>query len=595
MTSRRFDTTWGALPDGDGARFRLWAPGVEDLGVEVGGRDVRMKPAGDGWFEAHAPAAAGDSYRFVLPDGTRVPDPAARAQMEGVHGPSRLVDPAAYDWTVDSPARPWEEAVIHEIHVGTFTEEGTFAAAAERMPYLAELGVTGVEIMPVAQFEGARGWGYDGVLLYAPHPAYGTPEDMKRMVEAAHRAGLMVLLDVVYNHFGPEGNYLGAYAPDFFDADRHTPWGAGIDYTREAVRRFCVENALHWLEEYDLDGLRLDAIDHIHDPSDPEILVEVARRIREVRGNRPTWLTTEDNRNVTHLHERGGEPLYDGEWNDDLHNAAHVLATHESEGYYGDFADNPWDHYARALSEGFAYQGETGPGGKARGRPSGHLPPQVFVDFLQNHDQVGNRAMGERLTTLAPDPMLEALQTIHLLSPHIPLLFMGEEYGETRPFLFFTDFHGELADAVREGRRHEFQAFSGFVDEDDLRSIPDPNAEATFTASKLDWEAAEEEMGQACRARVQSLLRIRREHVVPRLAGTGAHAGRIVEVDPGAIAVDWRLDGALWQVRANLGAFPRGMPLATGTLVDGPAPALGGELPPYGVVFYLDENPEEDA
>ena len=405
MTARRFETSWGALPDGDAVRFRLWAPGEPTLTLHLAGRDVPMTRSDDGWFEARVPAAPGEGYHFVLPEGNNVPDPAARAQMEGVHGSSRVVDPATYDWTVPSPRRPWEEAVIYEIHVGTFTAEGTFAAAAERMAYLAEFGITAVELMPVAQFDGDRGWGYDGVLLYAPHPAYGTPEDMKRLVEAAHAAGLMVLLDVVYNHFGPEGNYLSTYAPDFY-SERHTPWGDAIDFTEDAVRRFFIENALYWLEEFDLDGLRFDAVDHLDDRSETDILVEMAQRIRDVRGDRPTWLTTEDNRNVTHLHERdpdGSPRLYDGEWNDDLHNAAHVVATGETEGYYVEFADDPWGHYARALAEGFAYQGETSPGtGEARGEPSTHLPPAAFVDFLQNHDQIGNRAMGDRLITMTP-------------------------------------------------------------------------------------------------------------------------------------------------------------------------------------------------
>ena len=537
MTARRFETSWGALPEGDAVRFRLWAPGEPTLTLHLAGRDVPMTRSEDGWFEARVPATPGEGYHFVLPEGSNVPDPAARAQMEGVHGSSRVVDPAAYDWTVPSPLRPWEEAVIYEIHVGTFTEEGTFAAAAERMAYLAEIGVTAVELMPVAQFDGDRGWGYDGVLLYAPHPSYGTPEDMKRLVETAHAAGLMVLLDVVYNHFGPEGNYLSTYAPDFY-SERHTPWGNAIDFTEDAVRRFFIENALYWLEEFDLDGLRFDAVDHLDDRSETDILVEMAQRIREVRGDRPTWLTTEDNRNVTHLHVRapdGSPRLYDGEWNDDLHNAVHVVATGETEGYYVEFADDPWGHYARALAEGFAYQGETSPGtGEARGEPSTHLPPSAFVDFLQNHDQIGNRALGERLITLTPPPMLDALQAIHLLSPHIPLMFMGEEYDETEPFFFFTDFHGELAATVREGRRDEFSHFRMFVDAHDREAIPDPNEVETFLGSKLDWSKLEEEDAQAALARTRMLLKLRQEHVVPRVMSAGGDAGRIVEVEPGA-------------------------------------------------------------
>ena len=592
MTSRLFETSWGALPRADGrARFRLWAPGVEALQLWLEGEHRPMPAVGEGWFEVEAAAAPGAAYGYVMPDGAVVPDPAARAQAEGVSGPSRLVDPAGYRWTVPSPARRWEEAVIHEIHVGTFTEEGTFAAAAERMAYLADLGVTAVELMPVAQFEGARGWGYDGVLLYAPHPAYGTPEDMKRLVEAAHAAGLMVLLDVVYNHFGPEGNYLGAYAPDFYRDGLSTPWGDAIDFSETAVRRFYVENALYWLEEFDLDGLRLDAIDHIDDHTERDILVEIATAVRDRRGERPTWLTTEDNRNVTYLHEREGgrAPLFDGEWNDDLHNAVHVVATGETEGYYAGFAEDPWGLYARALAEGFAFQGEVAPDAEEpRGEPSAHLPPDAFVDFLQNHDQVGNRAMGDRLITLTSGRMLDALTAIHLLSPHVPLLFMGEEYGETRPFFFFTDFRGDLAQAVREGRRREFSAFPMFSDPEDREAIPDPNAPETFLGSKLDWSSLEREAAQATLARTRMLLALRREHLVPLLIGTGGHVGRVVEAEPGAVSVDWRLDGALWQMRANLGEAPRGMPRAAGDLVFGPAPGVGGELAPFGVVFYLD-------
>ena len=599
MTARRFDTSWGAVRQGDDVRFRLWGPGLDSLTLRLGEREVPMRALERGWFEAVEPASSGTPYGFILPDGEFVPDPAARAQAGDVHGPSLVVDPAEYAWSVESPARPWAEAVIHEIHVGTFTEEGTFEAAARRMPYLADLGITAVELMPVAQFEGERGWGYDGVLLYAPHPSYGTPGDMKAFVEAAHAAGLMVLLDVVYNHFGPEGNYINIFAPDFYGHGRSTPWGGAIDFTEAEVRRFYDENALFWLLEYDLDGLRLDAIDHIHDPSDPDILVEIAQKVREARGDRPTWLTTEDNRNVTYLHERGeggSTPLYDGEWNDDLHNAAHVVATGENEGYYGGFAHDPWGLYARALAEGFAYQGEAEPGSEeGRGEPSAHQPPLAFVDFLQNHDQIGNRAMGERLIALTDPRMLDALQAIHLLSPHVPLMFMGEEYGETEPFFFFTDFHDELADAVREGRRGEFASFRMFADPKDREAIPDPNAIETFLDSKLNWPEEDDEDAQAALARVRMLLRLRREHLVPHLAGAGGNAGRVIDVEPGVVAIDWRLDGALWQLRANLGEAPRGMPRTSGELVFGPAPGVGGEIAPYGVVFYADRSGAEDG
>ena len=398
------ENAWGpSLVPGGGARFRLWAPGARSLGLLIDGRDREMESVGDGWFEAIArDARVGSEYLFVLEDGNAVPDPAARAQLSGVHGPSVLVDPAAYRWRVpDWPGRPWEEAVICEAHVGTFTPEGTFRAAIDRLDHLAETGFTALELMPVAQFSGNRGWGYDGVLLYAPHPAYGTPDDLRALVDAAHSRGLMVLLDIVYNHFGPEGNYLHAYAPDFFDETRQTPWGAAIAYDRPAVRCFFVENALHWLEEYRLDGFRFDAIDHVRDPrSRPELLVEIAERIRALDLGRPIHLTTEDNRNITRLHERGpggAVPHYTAEWNDDFHNTAHVVATGETEAYYADFVADPVAALARALAEGFVFQGEATVSGEARGEPSTHLPPAAFIDFLQNHDQTGNRAFGERL------------------------------------------------------------------------------------------------------------------------------------------------------------------------------------------------------
>ena len=587
------ETAWGARLVSGGARFRLWAPADEVLTLRLNGQDHPMKRAEGGWFEATVEGAeAGDAYLFVLPDGTAVPDPAARAQEEGVHGPSVLVD-HAYPWRHASPARPWEEAVIYELHIGTFTREGTFAAAAAKLPHLVSLGITGINVMPVAQFEGNRGWGYDGVLLYAPHPAYGTPDDMRAFVDAAHGAGLMVMLDVVYNHFGPEGNYLGAYAPAFFHDERQTPWGNAIAYEKEPVRRFFIDNALAWLHDYDLDGLRFDAIDHIRDQSDTDIMVEMARDIRALRGGRPTWLHTEDARNITRLHERaedGSAPLYDGEWNDDMHNALHVCATGETDGYYADFGADRWELLARSLAEGFAFQGEQQLNGEPRGHPSAHLPPTAFVDFVQNHDQVGNRANGDRLCALIPPAEAQEFMAILLLSPHIPLLFMGEEWGETRPFLFFTDFHGELAQAVREGRRREFEDFPNFEDEAALGAIPDPNDPETFRISTLDWTVPQQDMHFATLELTRRLLRLRKEHVTPRLRRTGGNAGRVVDVEREMIAVDWHLDGATWALRANFSRESRPMPRAEGALIYGPARGVAGELPGFTVSFHLAED-----
>ena len=412
-------------------------------------------------------------------------------------------------------------------------------------------------------------------------------------MDAAHARGLMALLDVVYNHFGPDGNYLGLYAPEFFDADRHTPWGLAIAYSREPVRRFFIENALYWLEEFRFDGLRLDAIDHVRDPESPvEVLVELARAVRAAHPDRHVHLTTEDNRNVTHLHERGtdgSEPLYSGEWNDDWHNVAHVIATGESEGYYADFAQEHWKKFARALAEGFVFQGELSAGGEARGAPSGHLSPTTFVNFLQNHDQIGNRAFGERLNALAAPRMLRALTTVLLLSPGVPLMFMGEEWGETRPFAFFTDFEGELADAVREGRRREFRHFAAFEDPAMRAKIPDPNAVATFEASKLDWSGRESAEGRATVGITAQLLALRQREVVPLLRGAAGDAGRVLSVEDGAIAIQWRLSGGDLHLRVNLGDTSKQLPAAPGRIIHGgDASGEGGEVAPWGVVVSID-------
>lgn len=539
---------WGPRPEGGNMwRFRLWAPDCDGVVLRLSGRDIAMQPEDDGWFVARTEAHPGALYSFVLPGGETVPDPASRRQAGGVHGPSCVTDPRMpHPW----PGRRWEETVIYELHVGTFTEEGTFRTAMAELPRLAETGFTAIELMPVAQFGGDRGWGYDGVLPYAPHEIYGTPGDLAALVDEAHRHGLSVLLDVVYNHFGPEGNFLPLYASRFFDEARQTPWGAGIDYTRQPVRRFFIENAIYWLEEFGFDGLRLDAIDQIIDPSDPELLVELAQEVRARRPGREIHLTTEDNRNLTHLHERdvtGAVVLHSGEWNDDFHNAAHVLATGETDGYYQAFADDPLRLLGRSLAEGFTYQGEGG-----RGAPSQHLPPTAFVDFLQNHDQAGNRALGERLIALTDADTLKALTAILALSPHIPLFFMGEEYGETRPFPFFAHFGGDLDRAVREGRMAEFADFAAFA----RTEVPDPVAEETFLSARLDPARRDSAEGRAHSARLSRLLQIRRDRLVPLLAHTHGHAGTLILAKDGQLAVDWALSDATLSLRARFGAAP---------------------------------------
>lgn len=593
-----YDKRWGAdlLEDGR-ARFRLWAPGVPEVALVSGEAVLPLAAADDGWFELVTDGVApGAAYGYRLPDGRTVPDPAARAQAGDVHGPSRLVDPRAYEWRNGSWAgRPWEEAVLYELHTGTFTAEGTFAGIERRLDHLAETGITAVELMPVAQFGGARGWGYDGVLPYAPHNAYGGPDRLKALVDAAHGRGLMVLLDVVYNHFGPDGNYLHLYAPDFFDEARQTPWGGAIAYEKAAVREFFIDNAFYWLEEYRLDGLRFDAINEIRDPSDEPLMEEIGRLVRARIRDRHIHLTTEDDRNITRLHERDGSGaprLHTAEWNDDFHHAAHVAATGENEGYYIDYAAHPVRCLARALAEGFVYQGEASTfwDGASRGVSSAHMPPTAFVDFIQNHDQIGNRAFNERLTDLVPARVVETLTAILLLSPHIPLVFMGEEWGETNPFGFFTDFHGDLADAVREGRRREFRRFARFADPANRAHIPDPNSESTFAASRIDWSRRDGAAGAARLALFRTLLDIRSREIVPRLRGIGAHAGTMTLGDGHTFAVRWRLgDGAALSLLANLGDDGGAAPLVPGgRLLFETTPNTGsGDLPPWSAAWLL--------
>jgi malto-oligosyltrehalose trehalohydrolase len=589
MESKSCSKRWGAEYQDNGAvLFRVWATGQQAMSLRLSGRDTAMPPVGEGWFELRVEGIKpGSEYQFVLADGMAIPDPASRAQKADVNGPSLVVDAQQYRWQhTDWQGRPWEETVVYELHVGTFTPEGTFQAAIAKLPYLAELGITQIELMPLSQFAGNRGWGYDGVLLYAPHSAYGTPDDVKAFVDAAHGHGISVVLDIVLNHFGPEGNYLSLLSPDFFDATRPTPWGAGIAYDVDAARHYIADAPLYWLKEFHLDGLRFDAIDQIKDATNPHILTEIAQRIRAEITSRPVHLTTEDCRNIISLHPRnedGAVPLFTGEWNDDFHNAVHVFATGETHAYYQDFADTPERLIARTLAEGFAYQGEVSPqSGEKRGVDSRNQPPVAFVDFIQNHDQIGNRALGERLLTLAGAERTQVLYAALLLSPHIPLLFMGEEYGETHPFLFFTDFHGVLAKAVREGRAKEFEGHSGYEGTD----VPDPNALSTFTASRLNWAAQETPEGKAWLALSHKLLALRQQHIVPLLATAKGHSGKIVQTAPGFFAVAWAFPKGTLSLAVNISEQTHSAAMLPGETLFA-LPGTGHALPPHSVVVRL--------
>lgn len=521
------------------ARFRIWAPKLQQLTLEFENAPAQSMPRSeDGWFQLECDTCAGTNYRYRIDDKLSIPDPASRLQKDDVHGWSVLLDPRDYTWQQPQwRGRPWHEIVIYELHVGCY---GGFSGVEQQLQQLAQLGITAIELMPIADFSGRRNWGYDGVLPFAPDTAYGSPTQLKQLIDSAHALGLCVYLDVVYNHFGPDGNYLHCYAPDFFKADTSSPWGDSIDFSRPNVREFFTQNALYWLHEYRFDGLRLDAV---HAISDPSWLDEMAARVRaSTEPGRHIHLMLENEHNcATHL----DHDLFNAQWNDDWHNVMHVLLTGESEGYYANYCENSEQKLARSLAEGFIYQGEPSPthANRPRGEPSAFLPPTAFINFLQNHDQIGNRAFGDRLTTLADEDDLRAATTLQLLMPAIPLLFMGEPWQVDTPFLFFTDFHGDLARAVREGRSNEFAAFTAFKNEQQRARIPDPNAPDTFNNSipSCTEENCIEEKSvtkKTALAFYRELLEFRHRYIIPRLDGCRAIAAKVI--GKSAVIASWQ-------------------------------------------------------
>jgi len=586
MNERQF----GARLTPDGASFRLWAPAAKrvDLLLE---KSYPLRRGEDGWFSADISGVkSGALYKFRIDDEIDVPDPASAFQPDDVSGPSEVIDHAAYPWRApDWRGRPWRETVLIETHVGAFTQEGTYRAMIGRLDHLVASGVTALELMPLADFPGPRNWGYDGVLWYAPDSVYGRPEDLKALIDEAHRRGLMVFLDVVYNHFGPEGNYLGRYAPGFF-TEAQTPWGSAIDYRVREVRAFAIENALYWLREYRFDGLRLDAVHTIAELGEISMLRDLSNAVGQLAAetNRYIHLVLENDDNCASMLDAGQDPprgKYRAQWNDDYHHAWHVMLTGETQGYYSDYQRSPLRDIARALGSGFVYQGEASAhrGGQLRGEPSGSLTPTAFVNFLQNHDQIGNRALGDRLESHVCTEAIEAALAITLLAPAIPMLFMGEEWGSKAPFPFFCGFESDLAEAVRKGRRREYAwAYAKYGDE-----VPDPLEPLTFRSAVLDWESRNEQAGRKRLALVQELLAIRRREIVPRLAGAAfgdAHA-----TDDGLLTASWRMgDGATLQLEANLstGEVAHQRSKTTGT------PIWGGEtsepIPPWSVFWRLE-------
>jgi malto-oligosyltrehalose trehalohydrolase len=514
-----------------------------------------------------------------------VPDPVSRFQPDDVHGPSEVIDPRAYHWLCDGwTGRPWEEAIIYELHIGTFTPEGTFRAAMDKLDHLVALGVTAIELMPVAEFPGKRNWGYDGVAIFAPESSYGRPEDLKALVDAAHVRGLMIFLDVVYNHFGPAGNYLSLYTP-LFTESQHTPWGAAVNYDSDCsqtVRELIIENALYWLEEFQFDGLRLDAVHTIIDDSPRHLLLqELAERCRCACPDRHIHLILENEHNDPGRLERGADGLptsYTAQWNDDVHHCLHVSVTGETSGYYADYRQ-PIGQLGTALAEGFAFQGEHMTySGRHRGRPSAHVPPDAFIAFLQNHDQVGNRAFGDRIHHSVPSAALRAAASVYLLSPQIPMIFMGEEWLASSPFPFFCDFGPELAQAVTEGRRNEFSRFPEFKDHDQRQRIPDPSSSETFTLAKLDWTEAKCSFHADNLHWYSEITAARRREIWPLLTLV---KGRSYEVlGPTGLIVTWNLaDQRRLQLEANLSLSPLQLRINLGRTIwtEGEASAEGLE------------------
>ena len=537
--------------------FLLWAPNARSVRVEFCSRNelVEMEPLPNGYFRANIRESnEGNQYQYLyrLDDRRGLPDPASRFQPEGVHGPSQVVDTGLFQWTdQDWKGVPLERSVFYELHVGTYTPEGTYDAVIPHIAQLADLGVTTIELMPLAQFPGSRNWGYDGVYPFAPQNSYGSPAGLHRLVDSAHAQGLAVALDVVYNHLGPEGNYLSAFGPYFTDRYR-TPWGQAINFDgpgSDDVRRFFIENALYWLEDYHLDALRLDAVHGIFDFGAQHFLAELKSSVAQlsIRLGRQMHVIAESDLNDSRLlrdPEHGGYHL-DAQWSDDFHHSVHTLLTEEDRGYYADFKGiTP---LAATLKDGWYYSGQYSDFRKrSHGNSPRGLAASKFVVCTQNHDQVGNRACGERLAALVDFESLKLAAGINLLSPFVPLLFMGEEYGETAPFQYFTS-HGDpaLVEAVRRGRREEFAAFGW------EQSVPDPQDEATYKRSHLNHSLKERDEHQTLLRFYRQLIRLRREF---KLGSSASHTVR--ELGENALLLLFDINPKRLAVLFNFAQFP---------------------------------------
>lgn len=532
----------GAVATDKGTCFKLWAPQAGEAEIVIMGdaapvRRVPLQALPEGWHEGtDAEGMPGDRYKIRLAGiDMDLPDPASRWQPEGPHGPSMVIDSRSFSWTDGGWQRPaMRDLVIYELHIGTFTPEGTFKAAIEKLPHVKELGVNAIELMPVAEFAGLRNWGYDGVCLFAPAHAYGHPDDLRALVNEAHRQGIAVILDVVYNHFGPDGNYLALFIGDYLDEEAKTPWGGAIRYGHPdfaGLRQMLVCNVQYWMREFHIDGFRLDATHAIQDGSPVHVLQEVTAAVHAAGG----FIIAEDCRNDARLCEpqSAGGLGFDAVWADDFHHVLRVGQTGETAGYYGDFRGSA-EELCEVLEAGWLYQGQHSASmGVPRGTPSRHLAPSCFITCISNHDQAGNRAFGERLHESVSPAAYRALSALLCLSPFTPMLFMGQEWAASSPFLFFTDHGSDLGKLITAGRRGEFAAFPEFSGES-LHQIPDPQLEQTFQQSKLRWA----ELGQAQHAQIWQLYRecLRLRKTIPLLRGQGRRAWRVRRL-PGDVIV----------------------------------------------------------
>ncbi len=559
------------LPTGS-IRFRLFAPAAESVRLAIEGKPdpLPLQKLGGGWHETiTAQAGVGSRYTFLLPDGTAVPDPASRYQPNDAAGPSEVIDPAAYAWHDAAwQGRPWSQTILYELHVGTFTPEGTFAAAAQKLDHLAGIGITAIELMCIADFPGLRNWGYDSVLLYAPDSSYGRPEDLKAFVDAAHAHGIQVVLDVVYNHFGPEGNFLPRYFPQLLTSAHCTPWGDALNFDEDStnggscakqVRELIIQNALYWVEEFHIDGLRLDAAHAIIDHGKLHVLDELALRVREFAAaqqpSRHVHLIREDEDNIAPQLVRNREGIaerYTAQWNHDM---SHLLGAgmrtvfDESE---NSREDDETRRIAHSIAEGFILAAEDK---ESRGEGSAHacdVPPTAFISFVQTHDLIGNRIAGERIHALIPPQNARAVMALLLLVPQTPMLFMGDEFAASSPFPYFCDFHGKLGEDVSKGRREFLQKLHNASD-DDLAKAPDPQAESTFLSAKLRWDELSDPAHNTWLPWITNILRTRLEKIAPLIDHLSGRCGTPRILAAGALEVTWTLnEGRELRLSANL-------------------------------------------